>query len=141
MSILNLIIKTWPLWLVRKDMDVNEHERITNITFRHNIKKWNSVYTKFHRRVFNKPYPQLYNIACSRAVRFTSVDKRYIRYVELNWKNILFVWFILFQRLDFFFPIMHEHWYSLAITTASLMLQYFNQYRWIAWTNRIKKNN
>jgi hypothetical protein len=29
--------------VVRKDMDVNEHERLSNITLRHKLKKRNSL--------------------------------------------------------------------------------------------------
>jgi hypothetical protein len=38
-----LQIKEWEQLVVRKDMDVNEHERLSNITLRNKFKNGNSL--------------------------------------------------------------------------------------------------
>ena len=67
--------------LIRKDIDVNEHESISNTTLRPKLIKEQCFYCRStfhsHRKVFNKMNVNNH-LACSGVVLLTSVHKRYI---------------------------------------------------------------
>ena len=59
--------------VIRKDMDVNEHERISNSTLRHTFKKRNSA----HRRVYNNEHNSYPKISM-KWLLFSFADKRWV---------------------------------------------------------------